>query len=63
MRARLPKVLPPCHLDNCFAYRKGRCVLLSTGYSKSEKACPFYKTVEEYNEGKKIYGGERKEYT
>lgn len=63
MRARLPKVLPPCHQENCFAYKQGRCVLLSTGYGKSERACPFYKTVEEYKEGVKKYGGERKEYT
>lgn len=63
MRARLPRVMPPCHLENCFAYKQGRCLLLNSGYSKSERACPFYKTEEAYRAGIKKYGGERKEYS
>lgn len=63
MRARLPRVMPLCHREDCFSCKQGRCVLLSTGYSKSERACPFYKTEEEYRAEIKKYGGERKEYS
>lgn len=48
-----------CEKLECFAnihYRKdfGICKLLNDGFTYE---CPFFKTVKEYNEGIKKYGG------
>ena len=61
-RIRLPQVFPPCHRVECFANKGGRCVALKTAYERREKACPFFKTQEEYEAGVLKYGGLREEY-
>ena len=56
-KIRLPQVFPSCHRIECFANKGGRCVALKIAYERGEKACPFFKTVKEYEAGVLKYGG------
>lgn len=59
------KLIPPCleNFDNkekCFANVNGKCTILNNTVFHDEP-CPFYKTLDEFRQGQKLYGGYRKE--
>lgn len=43
-----------CERKDCFGNYRGRCLILNGTF---EYPCPFFKTLEEFNEGIRKYGG------
>lgn len=43
-----------CEREDCFGNYRGMCLVLN---GKFDYPCPFFKTLEEYNEGVRKYGG------
>lgn len=55
---------PACNLRDgcfCFAHSFGKCRILATAYPKG-KACPFYKTVRQFNRERECFPLREQEY-